>query len=118
MRVGDLDARPRGASSTPLAGSTSPDGRFVVRINNDNTARVFEVKSGKPASPPLAHRDEITYAAFSPNGLRVVTTSNDQTARVWDAVSGTAISPPLRHASTIWFADFDPEGQHGDGQRR
>jgi WD40 repeat protein/serine/threonine protein kinase/tetratricopeptide (TPR) repeat protein len=111
LRVGFLNAATRGADAAPLAGRTSPDRRFVIKINNDETARVFDAHSGSPISPPLPHRGEITYAAFSPDGRRVVTTSVDQTARVWDAQSGAPVSPPLRHASTVWFADFSPDGQ-------
>ncbi|MHB1425463.1 MAG: protein kinase domain-containing protein [Gemmataceae bacterium] len=111
LRVGFLNAPSQGADTTRNTTRTSPDGRFVLKINN-NTARVFASQSGKPIAPPLTHRGEITYAAFSPDGRRVATTSIDQTARVWDAESGAPVSPPLRHASTVWFADFNPDGQH------
>ncbi len=89
----------------------SPDGRFVLKIGKDHTARVYDVQSGEPVTPPLAHRGEITYAAFSPDGCRVVTTSIDQTARVWDAQSGAPAGLPLQHASGIEFADFNPDGR-------
>ena len=89
---------------------TSPDGRFVLKIGEANTARVFDARTGDPVTPPLAHRNEVTSAAFSPDGRRVVTTSADQTARVWDAVDGTPIGPPLKHASTVWSAAFNSDG--------
>jgi WD40 repeat protein/tetratricopeptide (TPR) repeat protein/tRNA A-37 threonylcarbamoyl transferase component Bud32 len=89
----------------------SPDGRLVLKISKDSTARVYDAQSDKPITPPLAHHGEIISAAFSPDGRRVVTTSIDQTARVWDAANGAPLSPPLRHASTVWFADFNPDGR-------
>jgi WD40 repeat protein/Flp pilus assembly protein TadD len=91
-------------------GLVSPDGRFRLKIGEDNTARVYDAQTGAPVSPPLAHRNAVTSAAFSPDGRRVVTTSADQTARVWDAANGAPISPPLRHASTVMYAAFSPDG--------
>ncbi len=109
LRVGFLD--PRNPDDTALTGRTSPDGRLVLKIGKDNTARICAASSGESVAPPLVHRSAITYAAFSPDGRRVVTTSLDQTARVWSVTNGAAISPPLRQSSPIWFADFNPDGR-------
>jgi WD40 repeat protein/serine/threonine protein kinase/Flp pilus assembly protein TadD len=109
LRVGYWETR--SADATQLAERTSPDGRFVLKIGKDDTARVYAVSSGEPVIPPLAHHGEIIYAAFSSDGRRVVTTSADQTARVWNAENGAPVSPPLRHSSTILFADFNPDGR-------
>jgi eukaryotic-like serine/threonine-protein kinase len=109
MRLGSLAALRRPA----LPDQTSPDGRFVLKIDKDSRSamRVCDIHSSEPVTPPLAHHAEITYAAFSPDGRMVVTTSIDQTARVWDAANGAPLSPPLRHASGIEFADFSPDGR-------
>ena len=107
LRVAYDDVQP---PAEEAAGRTSPDGRFALKIGEDNTARVYDAHTGAPVSPPLTHRREVTSAAFSPDGRRVVTTSADQTARVWDAVDGTPIGPPLKHASDVWSAAFSPDG--------
>ncbi len=107
LRVAYDDMQPPAEEAT---GRTSPDGRFVLKIGEDNTARVYGAHTGAPVTPPLAHRSQVTSAAFSPDGRRVVTTSEDQTARVWDATDGTPIGPPLKHASTVWSASFSPDG--------
>ncbi len=107
LRLGSLAALRRPASPD----QTSPDGRFVLKIGKNNTARVYDVHSGEPVTPPLAHQADITYAGFSPDGRMVVTTSIDQTARVWNAATGAPLSPSLNHASTVEFADFSPDGR-------
>jgi WD40 repeat protein/Flp pilus assembly protein TadD len=107
LRVAYDDIQP---PAEPAPGRTSPDGRFVIKIGEDNTARVYDAHTGAPVTQPLVHRNEVTSAAFSPDGRRVVTTSEDQTARVWDAADGTPIGPPLKHASTVWSAAFSPDG--------
>jgi tetratricopeptide (TPR) repeat protein len=107
LRVANDDVQPPAEEPT---GRTSPDGRFVVKIGEDNTARVYDVHTGAPITPPLPHRNEVTSAAFSPDGRCVVTTSSDQTAHVWDAADGTPIGPPLKHASAVFSAAFSPDG--------
>jgi WD40 repeat protein/serine/threonine protein kinase/tetratricopeptide (TPR) repeat protein len=107
LRVGSFND-PLKADKT---GRASPNGQRVIKIEKDNTARVYDARSGEPVMPPLAHDGEITYAAFSPDGRFIVTTSLDQSARVWNAENGAPVGPFLRHASTVWFADFNPDGK-------
>jgi WD40 repeat protein/Flp pilus assembly protein TadD len=109
LRVNTADDT--GNDSADAAGRTSPDGRFIIKIGDDNTARVYDAPSGAAVMPPLSHSNRITCAAFSPDGRWVVTASMDQTARVWDAASGAPISPPLTHASGVEFAAFSPDGR-------
>jgi WD40 repeat protein/serine/threonine protein kinase len=106
FRVGYLDEAPRDDESI---GRTSPDGRLVLKLGNDNTVRICEKESGNQIAPPLAHQGEILHAAFSADGRRIVTTSTDETARVWDTATGAPIGLPLRHASAVLNADFSPD---------
>ena len=62
----------------------SPDGLRVLTVSEDQTARVWDARTGKEFTEPLRHDDTVSSAQFSPNGLRVVTASRDKTVRVWD----------------------------------
>lgn len=106
LRVGFLEDKP---ADDETAGRTSPDGRLVLKIGNDNSVRVVEKASGKEVVPPLAHHGAILHAAFSPDGLFIVTTSADETARVWDAANGAPVCRPLTHASAVQYAAFSPD---------
>ena len=75
----------------------SPDGTRVVTASDDNTARLWDAKSGKPLGEAMEHKDRVWSAQFSPDGTRVVTASEDNTARLWDAQSGKPLGEAMEH---------------------
>jgi tetratricopeptide (TPR) repeat protein len=61
----------------------SPDGRQLVTASDDNTARLWDVSSGRLLQTLAGHEGEVNHAAFSPDGRQLVTASGDKTARLW-----------------------------------
>ncbi len=106
---------------TNASAAFSADGRRVVTatfvlgpVADGPTARVWDVATGKPVSPPLKHR-LLGPAALSPDGSRVVTGGGDEkegSAQVWDAQTGEAVTPPLPHAAIVRFVSFSPDGRY------
>lgn len=94
-----------------LGAQFSPDGTRVLTASADRTARVWDVATGRPVSPPLKHQWSVNAASFSPDGARVVTASSDNTARVWDATTGEALTAPLEHEDEVLAASFSPDGR-------
>jgi WD40 repeat protein len=92
------------------AAEFSPDGRCIV-TGSDRGARVWDARTGKPLTPPMAHRGRVKTSVFSPDGQRIVTASEDHTARVWDAKTGEALTPPLAHKDTVNMAAFSRDGE-------
>jgi len=103
----------------------SPDGKrlvtasgeFILRIlegfkNRPGEARVWDVATGKPLTPPMPHSLSVFQAVFSPDGRYVATASLDQTARVWDAKTGKPVTPPLPHNDLVCRVAFTPDGRH------
>lgn len=84
------------------------DGRRVATASRDRTARIWDVASGAPCSPPIRHADEVRRVMFGPDGTRVVTTCGT-TAHVWD-ISGRLILDPLEHRGRVHAARFSPDG--------
>ena len=89
----------------------SPDGQRLVTAGKDGTARIWDVATGAPLTPPLVHGDDVVGASFSPNGQRVLTASLDNTARIWDANTGAPLTPPMQHGSNVFSAVFSPDGR-------
>jgi WD40 repeat protein len=104
----------------------SPDGRWVVAINDDK----LEVLSrDKPNQKPLVwggangHKGEIRAIAFSKDSNWVVSASTDRTARVWSLASTNAEPVVLAAGATssLNSVAFDPAGKRiavgrGDGR--
>jgi WD40 repeat protein len=88
----------------------SPDGKRFLAGATPNSAQVWEVTTGKPASPPLTHQGAVMHAAFDPDGRGVVTASLDKTAQVWDAVTGQSLLR-LQHEQAVLHAGFSPDGR-------
>ena len=86
------------------------DGQRLLAAGGDG-ARIWDVESDRPATPPLFHAQTITDAAFSPNGSTVATASIDDTARLWNAETGQAIADPLKHGSDVFRVVFDADGR-------
>jgi TPR repeat protein len=63
----------------------SPDGTRIVTASEDQTARIWDARTGAPLAVLLGHSDLVGSAEYSPDGSRIVTASFDKTVRIWDA---------------------------------
>jgi TPR repeat protein len=82
----------------------SPDGARAVTASDDNTARLWDAKTGASLAVLQGHTSPVNSAAFSPDGARVVTASWDKTARQWDAKTGASLAVLQGHAGSVTSA--------------
>jgi WD40 repeat protein len=71
-----------GHSDLVVSAAFSSDGKWLVTGSKDNTARVWEVASGKQVLLLSGNNTQVNSVAFSPDGTRVLTGSN--TVRLWN----------------------------------
>jgi WD40 repeat protein len=78
-----------------------PDGKRIVTVSADKTARLWDVATGEQIGEPfIGHSDTVSSAAFSSDGRRILTAPWDNTARLWDVDSrGPVAVYAIRNAS-------------------
>jgi RNA polymerase sigma factor (sigma-70 family) len=73
----------------PSGLSLNADGTVLAVAEFPDTIRLFELGTGKAASPtPDGHDGGVTGVMFTPEGREVHTTGADATLRTWDAATG------------------------------
>jgi WD40 repeat protein len=88
----------------------SADGRLLLGLGDDFTARLWDVQSGQLLQTLYGHEAMIQQAQFSPDGQQVITASLDRTARIWRVDSGQTVRV-LSHQDAVSSAAFSPDGQ-------
>ena len=90
----------------------SPDGRQVLTASPlDQTAKLWDARSGQLLHTFDGHNDQVRSAEFSPGGRQVLTASNDHTAKLWDATTGQLIHTFDGHSEGVRSAEFSPDGR-------
>lgn len=54
---------------------SSPDGKWLLTLSEDNTARLWDATTGQALGKPMQHEPAVKSARFSPDGRWVVTAS-------------------------------------------
>ena len=85
----------------------SPNGQLAVTGGLDNTARLWDARTGQPLAV-LPHSGWVNAVAFSPDSKMVLTGSTDTTARIWNAETGLPFSESLPHPGEVWAVAFSP----------
>jgi WD40 repeat protein/tetratricopeptide (TPR) repeat protein len=113
----------------------SPDGRHVVTGTGDfaspgefyaplsdprrtGEARVWDVATGRPVTPPVRHAGAVQRAVFSPDGRRFLTVAaggpdSRNVVQVWETATGRPVSGPLVHPQGVFVVVFSPETSSG-----
>ena len=86
----------------------SPDGTRIVTGSNDNTARLWDARTGNPLGKPMLHEDRITGVDFDQSGELLLTVSKDKFARLWDTSTCAPVGLPYLHAAALSACAFVP----------
>ena len=104
--------------------SLSRDGRFLVTAaggeaasddamaarSNDNSAALWDARSGALVRRFVGHTKPVHCAEPSPDGRFLVTCSDDKQLILWDVASGKALWQHATKSDTVAHAHFDPSG--------
>lgn len=87
----------RGHTEPIVKAVWSPDGRRLVTLSEDDTARVWDATNGALERVLLGHEDNLLDAAWSPGGRHLVTAGEDNVLRYWNIHGGEPTSVELEH---------------------
>lgn len=92
----------------------SPDGRLAISASGttggDNTARVWDVATGKELRRLEGHLWQTYACAISPDGRHALTGGADSTARLWELHTGREVRRFVGHLNAIWHVAFNRKG--------
>ncbi len=88
----------------------SPDGRYGLSGGKDDTARLWDLSTGKEVHIFRGHTKEVWSVAYHPNGRQVFTASWDATVRLWDANTGKDVRT-FTHPLDVNSVVVTPDGK-------
>jgi len=89
----------------------SPDGHIALSGSRDETAKLWNLDSGREIYTLKGHNNSIGTVAISPNGQIALTGSSDKTIKLWDISSGQEIRTLRGHSYGVLSAAFSPDGR-------
>ncbi|WP_175478792.1 TIR domain-containing protein [Rubrimonas cliftonensis] len=88
----------------------SPDGARLATGSRDNTARLWDLATGREIARFEGHGKSVASVAFSPDGARLATASHDKAARLWNLATGREIARLEGHRNFLNCVAFSPDG--------
>jgi WD40 repeat protein/energy-coupling factor transporter ATP-binding protein EcfA2 len=79
----------------------SPDGSLVATASRDDTARIWDSRTGT-ALAELRHERDVNQVAFSATGNEIATSCEDGLLRIWNPRSGKMIGRVVDQGGLAW----------------
>jgi WD40 repeat protein/tetratricopeptide (TPR) repeat protein len=97
-----------GPQGEVLAAAFSPDGGKILTASSDNSARIWDCRSGKALTEPLRHPSPISAVAFRDDSRVVLTGCKDGIARLWDPLTGKLLLETVPAAGPVYAVASHP----------
>lgn len=93
--------------------SFSPDGQRLVSSGWDNTACVWDVKTGRQLLKIVGPREAkaVQAALFSPDGSSIIFVTREETIQIRDAANGRLLGSAIGSDEAVWGLAISPDGK-------
>ena len=88
-----------------------PNGRILATGSADDTARLWNARTGKQLHKPLEQHADVSDVAFSPDGSLLATAGQDGGTWVWDVATGTRYLVITGTTNPTFSVDFSRDGR-------
>lgn len=89
----------------------SPDGQILATGSDDETIKLWDLRSERLIRSLTGHSATVAAIAFSPDGHRLASASLDQTVRIWDVKSGGTPRILQGHPGTVRSLGWSRDGK-------
>ena len=86
----------------------SRGGTRLLSGGEDNTARVWDVATGRPLGEPIKHRRWVEAVAITADGRTAASAGQDGVIRIWDVNTTREHPQPPAHQFWLWSAALRP----------
>ena len=111
LRTGKVVATLEGHNSYISEATYSPDGKRILTVSNDTTAKVWDAETGKELFTLNGHTSALTRAVFSPDGKKIATCERAAVIKIWDAETGKELLALRGHSNSIAAIRWRPDGK-------
>jgi WD40 repeat protein len=101
----------QGHSGKAFAVAITPDGKLIASGGEDNTARLWDVATGKQKALLRGHTDLVFSVALTADGKTAASGGFDATVKLWNVATGQERATLAGHEKRIRCIAFSPNGE-------
>ncbi|HEY9606173.1 MAG TPA: serine/threonine-protein kinase [Allocoleopsis sp.] len=100
-----------GHSKMVRAIAISPDGQLIASGSEDNTIKVWNLRTGKLLRTLTGHSGGIRSVAISPDGKLLASGGDDKTIKLWNLETGKLLRTLTGHSDIVESVTISPDGK-------
>jgi len=101
----------KGHSDSVRSVAISPDGKTLASGSEDNSIKLWDMKTGKEIRSLTGHSDSVRSVAISADGKTLASGSEDNSIKLWDMKTGKEIRSLIGHSDSVRSVAISADGK-------